>query len=154
MRSATISTSLPNVPKPPLDPGLIDRAPLAPDSIPAAAGEGDYFAAFVRASSELQEANAELVRIRAKKTVDDVRAQMLEGYANRVFWFVVAYCLAVGAMLLISGFKRVSGFELADTILGIIAGSTAVSVIGLIGMVITGLFGSAPRAQASDKRKP
>lgn len=141
--------------KPPLDPNLIDNAPLAPDMRPGIAGEIDYFAAFLHASSELDEANAELVRIRAKKTVDDVRAQMLEGYSNRVFWFVVAYCLTVGALLVMSGFKRHTGFELADTILGIIAGSTAVSVIGLIGMVITGLFGSSPRAQAksAEKRK-
>lgn len=121
-----------------------------------ASGEAELLAMLVRVSTELEEANAELVRVRTKKTVDDVRAQMLEGYSNRVFWFVVIYCLAVGALLLLSGFKRFSGFELADTILGITAGSTAISVIGLIGMVITGLFGSAPRARAdlSGKRRP
>lgn len=141
--------------KPPLDPGLIDSAPLSPNAVPDVAGEIDYVTEFARVSSELEAANAELVRIRVKKTVDDVRAQMLEGYSNRVFWFVVAYCVAVGAMLVMAGFKRHTGFELADTILGIIAGSTAVSVIGLIGMVITGLFGSSPRAQArsGEKRK-
>lgn len=126
----------------PLDP--TEGSALPPDG----SGEAELMAMLVRTSTELEAANFELVRLRTKKTVDDVRAQMLEGYSNRVFWFVVIYCLAVGALLLLSGFKRYSGFELADTILGITAGSTAVSVIGLIGMVITGLFGSSPRARA------
>lgn len=97
-------------------------------------------------SSELETAKAELERVTAKRTVDEVRAQMIEGYSNKVFNFVAAYCLSVGAMLLMAGFTDKTGFKLSDTILSIIAGSTAVSVIGLIGMVVSGLFGRAARA--------
>lgn len=130
------------------DPELIAGAPL---ELPVGSGDSEENVFYEMASSmasELEEVRAELDRLRTKgaidevkKTMDEVRAGMLEGYSNRVFWFVAVYCIAVGAMLLLAGWKGKSGFELSDTILGIIAGSTAVSVIGLIGMVISGLFG-------------
>jgi hypothetical protein len=110
------------------------------------AGDELYLEMIGQLSSELEKANAELERVTAKRTVDDVRAQMLEEYSNKVFYFVAAYCFSVGAMLVMAGFTEKTGFKLSDTILSIIAGSTAVSVIGLIGMVVSGLFGGAARA--------
>lgn len=123
------------------DPELISDAPLElPDST-SDSGDRVYYKMAIAAVSELEEVRAELDRVKAKRTIDEVRAGMLEGYSNRVFWFVAVYCVAVGAMLLLAGWKQKTGFALSETILGIIAGSTAVSVIGLIGMVISGLFG-------------
>lgn len=89
-------------------------------------------------SEDLAAALAENEKL--KQFIDVVKARMLERYVNKVFNFVALYCVAVGVLLLLSGLPR-SGFRLPTTILGIIAGSTAVSVIGLIGFVITGLFG-------------
>lgn len=143
--------------KPRLDPGLIESAPLLPSTEPGGNAESLYLELVGSLSSELESAQAELIQIKAKKTVDDVRAGMLEGYSNRVFWFVVWYCIAVGVLLVASGFKGKTAFELSDTILAIIAGSTAVAVIGLIGMVITGLFGGKQalqvKAKSSKKKK-
>ena len=65
---------------------------------------------------------------------------MLEPYVNKVFTFVAFYCGFVGLILFLTAMKI--DFSLPETILAIISGSTAVSVIGLIGLVITGLFGS------------
>lgn len=96
-------------------------------------------------SEQLASAEAELSKLAGRQTVDQVKATLLAPYSSRVFWFVVWYCVAVGVMLLMAGFKEGTHFELSDTILGIIAGSTAVSVIGLIGMVISGLFGAGKR---------
>jgi hypothetical protein len=154
------------------DPSLIDRAPIEPAAPAVEAGLQDDLAAGIAdklAAAELElkrlrgrstpaflgevtdklaAAELEVERMRTKMTVDDVRAAMLEGYSNRVFWFVVAYCVVVGVMLVASGWRAHTGFILSDAILGIIAGSTAVAVIGLIGMVITGLFGSSMRARS------
>jgi hypothetical protein len=73
-------------------------------------------------------------------SVEEVRAALMAPYANKVFMFVVAYCLVVGLIVVGDGFGD-GVFHLSDTVLGIIAGSTAVSVIGLIGIVVSGLFG-------------
>lgn len=71
---------------------------------------------------------------------------MMEPYANRVYWFVVWYCIVVGLIIFANGLGYVGGahepFKLSDMVVGIIAGSTAASVIGLIGIVVSGLFGA------------
>ena len=64
---------------------------------------------------------------------------MMRPYANRVFNFLVGYCLFVGAVVLLDGFKY-RGFDLSDGVLSVIAGSTAASAIGLVGFVVSGLF--------------
>jgi hypothetical protein len=92
-------------------------------------------------SDSLSDKDAELERLKGQQTVEQVRATLLAPFSSKVYWFVVGYCAVVGIMLLLSGWKTSTGFTLSDTVLGIIAGSTAVSVIGLIGMVISGLFG-------------
>lgn len=135
------------------DPSVIDAAPLEVPREATSDGDAQYLDIISDLSSRLEEATAELERIKAKKTVDEVRAGMLEGYSNRVFNFVAIYCGVVGVMIFMAGYTAVTKFRLSDAILSIIAGSTAVSVIGLIGMVITGLFGSSPRAAAKARAK-
>lgn len=95
-------------------------------------------------SDKLAETQAENDRLKAGPDIDAVRARMLEPYVNKVFNFVAAYCAIVAALLIAHGIKCV-GFALPETILAIISGSTAISVIGLIGLVITGLFGAKRR---------
>jgi hypothetical protein len=151
-------TNSPIVPKPTRrDPALIDAAPLELEPGSADAGivadtNLQYLEIIGDLASRVEELQAELERANGKKTVDEVRADMLEGYSNRVFCFVAAYCVVVGIMLLLAGWAECTHFRLSDTILGIIAGSTAISVIGMIGMVITGLFGSSPAAKARAKK--
>ena len=127
--------------KPPTDLTVIDNAPLEP----SIDGDGelvdDLYSYVGYLTDSLAEAEAEIERLKGKASYDDVRASMLEPFANKVFGFVAIYCVSVLALLLASGFAN-SGFRLSDTILAIVAGSTAVSVIGLIGMVVSGLFGS------------
>ncbi|MEW9855897.1 hypothetical protein [Novosphingobium sp. M1R2S20] len=125
----------------PLKPSAIDKAPVDIDI--DGNGEIDELeAAYERLGSmteALANAEAELERIRQETSIDRVKARMLEPYVNKVFRFVAWYCVAVGIVLVACGLQV--GFALPETILAIIAGSTAVSVIGLIGLVITGLFG-------------
>lgn len=135
--------------KPQLDPAIIEGAPI--QSIAHGSSDDNSYLSMVgELASELEARDAELARLKGKKTVDDARAQMLEHYSDNVFVFVVCYCAAVGIMLALAGFGKITGFVLSDAILGIRAGSTAVSVIGLIGMVVSGLFGGAkPRVDGA-----
>ena len=126
----------------PLDPSVIENAPVEIETI-----DGDNAQALAVAYEEigllsdaLAESEAEIARLEGLQTVEAVRARLIEPYANKVFWFVVGYCVVVGAFLLLDGFEA-GGFGLKETTIGIIAGSTAIAVIGLIGMVISGLFG-------------
>jgi len=133
--------TLPSAPKPPVDPSIIRNAPIGPDLnqddkvdvLEQAYTEIGYLA------DELAQTRAELESLQERRTVEQVRARMIEPYANKVFRFVAIYCLAVGGFLIADGIG--GGFDLPESTMGIISGSTAVAVIGLIGMVISGLFG-------------
>lgn len=129
------------MPDQPLDASIIGNAPVQVETV-----DGENSKALAAAYEEigqlsdyLAEAEAEIARLEGKQTVEAVKAELIKPYANKVFWFVVAYCASVGAFLLMDGLP--GGFTLKESTIGIIAGSTAVSVIGLIGMVISGLFG-------------
>lgn len=129
----------------PIEPPAIDSSPIDVDV------EGDQDAdSLERALEEaleqigdltasLSAAEAQIERLDGKSDIEAVKARMLEPYVNKVFNFVAIYCGIVGAFLFLHALQI--RFELPEPILAIIAGSTAVSVIGLIGLVITGLFG-------------
>lgn len=135
------------MPKQPLDPSIIDNAPLSNNSVESDEDyTDDLFQMLIRLQTELDESQAEVERLKGSKTFNQVKAEMLKPYADAVFRFVMWYCVAVGIIIISAGNKQWTGFELPEMILGIISGSTAVSVIGLIGMVISGLFSGAREA--------
>lgn len=61
-------------------------------------------------------------------------------YANRVFWFMCVWSALTFAVLVTKGFWEC--FDLNDTVLVTLTGGTTVSVIGLVGFIIQGLFNS------------
>ncbi len=129
-------------PKP--DASVIERAPLESGSqtIPAAAeNELSYLTMLGDMASRLESAEAENQRLKGEVSIEKVKAEMMKPYAGKVFWFVAFYCVGVGGLLLLQGFKT-NGFTLPATVLDIIAGSTATSVLGLIGIIVSGLFGA------------
>lgn len=116
-------------------------------SAPISVGPTDFTAAqsaeFSRLIGELSADNeslkAEIDRLKGESDFEKIRAKLLGPYANRVYVFLVTYCIFVGAVLLLQGFS-VWGFKLSDTVLAVISGSTAASAIGLVGFVVNGLF--------------
>lgn len=85
---------------------------------------------------ELKEHNSQLQsRLNSKDELD----KLIKPFANRAFGFMCAYCTFVGLILILHGFK-ICGFGLDNIVLQIVVGSTAVTVIGLVGMVLTGVF--------------
>jgi hypothetical protein len=118
-----------------IDPKIIEDAPVEPEGD---ASELASYAAIGQLSEELAKVTAERDKLLESREV--VIARMLKEYVDKVFLFVAWYCGTVGLFIFLCGLNQ--GFVLPEPILGIIAGSTAVSVIGLIGLVITGLFGN------------
>jgi hypothetical protein len=60
-------------------------------------------------------------------------------YARWVFCYLVSYSVFVGGVLILSGFG-ILGFVLSEAVLSTLVGSTAISAIGLVLAVTTGLF--------------
>lgn len=79
-------------------------------------------------------------RVRTIQILDE----LIEPMANRSFWFMCIYCFVVAVMLALDGFEQVA-FNLPDSVLEFLVGSTAATVIGLVGMVLTGIFIGARR---------
>lgn len=132
-------------PRPPTrrDPSIIKTAPTEPDRQDFDEAQSQFYLDLVgQLSAENEQLRADNDRLKGQQTYDDVRARMMEPYANKVFGFLVGYCLFVAVLILLSGFK-LWHFSISDTVLGIIAGSTAASAIGLVGFVVNGLFGAA-----------
>lgn len=124
-----------------VSPGSIDTAREDDaNSVDFSAEQSRFYSRIVaELQVEVEGLKAENARLKAKSQTDGVRAGLMEPYANKVFKFLVGYCGFVGAILLLKGFS-IGGFDLADYVIGIIAGSTAASAIGLVGFVVSGLF--------------
>jgi hypothetical protein len=116
----------------------------APSSIgPNANDFGVTLDAYVSAFSRVTEENSQLKQdleeaLRKAKTAE-ILDGLIEPYARRAFQFMCGYSGFVGAFLLMHSFgcfpQPVQG-----SVLEFLVGSTAVTVIGLVGMVLTGIF--------------
>lgn len=100
---------------------------------------GDYRAAFVQVSEEKDALQQDLDATRKRVRTVEILDELIEPYAKRSFWFMCIYCGTVAFMLLMHGCAK-SGFKLPDSVLQFLVGSTATTVIGLVGMVLTGIF--------------
>ncbi len=74
-----------------------------------------------------------------KLKTKDILDGLIEPYAKKAFIFMCMYCGFVGSVLLLDSFK-ICGFDMDPTVQAYLVGSTAVTVIGLVGMVLTGIF--------------
>jgi len=60
-------------------------------------------------------------------------------YASWIYCYLIGYSCVVTILLILAGFG-IFGFELPDSVLSFLVGSTAVSAIGLVLAVTHGLF--------------
>lgn len=67
-------------------------------------------------------------------------------YASRVFWLVVIWLAAIGMILMLQGFG-IGKFDLSDSVLLMLIGTTTGSVVGIFLIVANYLF---PRRSSSD----
>jgi hypothetical protein len=101
----------------------------------------DHIDLIERAAAERAQLENELARSRIKNVKADRR--MRKTYAGRILFYLEAYSVAVGLMVVASGF-RLWGFDLPTEILASLVGSTAIAAIGLVGFIARGLFRPPP----------
>ncbi len=84
----------------------------------------------------------ELMELKARLATKQELDALIKPYAGKAYWFMCVYCGTVALILMLAGFKNVYGnsFSLGDRVLEFLVGSTATTVIGLVGMVLTGIF--------------
>ena len=94
---------------------------------------------FTEVSNENFTLKTELDTLKSRVKTSDILDGLIEPFAHRTFVFMCAYCGFVGLVLLFDGWE-VLGFDLPEAVSTLLVGSTAATVIGLVGMVLTGIF--------------
>lgn len=133
----------------------LDDANNAPLSLPKedqkiVASVSDYKAAHEQVSTELFQLKekhsaleVECNKLRLRADAGDILNKLIEPYAERAFWFMCVYAGFVG--LVVFGVGVPGGFHLEASIVEFLVGSTAATVIGLVGMVLGGIFVNRPK---------
>jgi hypothetical protein len=92
----------------------------------------------VREPDELDKKAARFLDEETQKDRSSTR-RLREDYGRRVYQYLVGYSMAAFLLVMLHGMKY-QGFQLDTTVISLIVGSTAVSAIGLVGIVVRGLF--------------
>ena len=92
-------------------------------------------------SDEFAKKISQAERLRSQADAERTRAitELIKPSAQQAFNFMRYYCGGVFILLILDGFSFF-GFSLPDNALNFLVGSTATTVIGLVGMVLTGVF--------------
>lgn len=125
-------------------PVTLDDLDRSPDETAIADGGTlvsveDYRTALARVGSERDALQAELEKTQKRVRTVEILDELIEPMAKRSFAFMCVYCGVVGALVALHGLKA-WGFALPESVLQFLVGSTATTVIGLVGMVLTGIF--------------
>lgn len=117
-------------------------AALAQNAIAVSAEKHQHVLdAFTRVTEDNVRLKEELASLKMAHDTETILNKLIVPYARGAFIFMCVYCSAVFA-LLIAGLV---GHNLPEKVLEILVGSTAATVVGLVGMVLTGIFVGARR---------
>ncbi|WP_231739245.1 hypothetical protein [Novosphingobium sp. FSW06-99] len=121
--------------------GDIDRAPTTPVHLPSdvTVSSEQLRLALSRLGDENAELKEQLDALRKSVRTIETLDSLIKPMANRAFVFMCVYCGVVALLVTFHGFK-LRNFNLPDSVLQFLVGSTATTVIGLVGMVLTGIF--------------
>jgi hypothetical protein len=108
----------------------------------------DYKRTLARVGEERDALQAALEKTQKRVRTIEILDELIEPMAKRAFGFMCTYCGVVAAMLFLHGYAN-SGFKLPSEVLQFLVGSTATTVIGLVGMVLTGVFVGARNKNGS-----
>jgi len=129
----------------------LDSAPTELDASRASVSKADYEALngkFTIVSNENFSLKQEIEVLTKRVRTSEILDSLIKPYAGRAFWFMVGYCAFVGLVIIATGVRWTSQplFSQPERVLEIMVGSTAVTVIGLVGMVLTGIFVGARKS--------
>ncbi|MEL7463347.1 MAG: hypothetical protein AAFN79_04735 [Pseudomonadota bacterium] len=99
----------------------------------------DMTAAFSRVTEENADLKQEIDTLKKKVRTTEILDELMKPSATKAFYYMFAYSGSVGIILLMNGFGCFAN-PLAPEVLKFLVGSTAATVIGLVGMVLTGIF--------------
>lgn len=99
----------------------------------------DMKGAFSRVTEDNARLKQELDEAQRKAKTAEILDSLIEPYAKKAFFFMSAYSGTIGLMVFMNAFGCFRR-PISDDVLQILVGSTAVTVIGLVGMVLTGIF--------------
>lgn len=118
----------------------IDSAPLNSAAVPVSPDDViELRKRFTEVSDENFALKSEVETLKKKVKTAEILDALIQPYAGRAFWFMCCYCGFVGLLLLLSGWPWFH-FSQPKEVITLMVGSTAVTVIGLVGMVLTGIF--------------
>lgn len=116
----------------------------SPPNIPASGG--DILVSSIQIKKEWLEATDKIADLeeqlreaKRKARTAEILDDLLEPSAKKAFWYMFGYSGFVGVLLLLNGFGCFV-VPLDPEVMKFLVGSTAVTVIGLVGMVLTGVF--------------
>lgn len=96
-------------------------------------------------SEENEKLENDLRQAKRDKRTTEMLDSLIQPFAIATFIFMVVYCWFVGCLLLDQETNRVFR-PISDEVMKVLVGSTAVTVIGLVGMILTGIFvGARPK---------
>jgi hypothetical protein len=130
--------------EPPEKPITLDDLDRAPTNLPVTSNADfhkmyfELMERFTTTSNELFEVKEELINLKSERGTRHMLDELIIPYASRAFWFMCIYCAVVALVVIADAIHF--GFSLPDSVLNYLVGSTAVTVIGLVGMVLTGVF--------------
>lgn len=99
----------------------------------------DMTAAFSRVTEENADLKQEIDELRKNVRTTEILDELMKPSATKAFNYMFAYSGVVGVILLMNGFGCFTN-KLEPEVLKFLVGSTAATVIGLVGMVLTGIF--------------
>lgn len=99
----------------------------------------DLTVTLARISEENSQLKQDLDAATKKIRTTEILDELLEPSARKAFNYMFVYSGSVGLILLMNGFGCFVN-KLDAEVLKFLVGSTAVTVIGLVGMVLTGVF--------------
>ena len=126
-----------------LTPAVIAKAPDSvepqPDSGLSISSSHPIWILIRDLQVENENLKADNDRLSAESDIGIVKARLLKPLANRIFWFLAVYTGLVFAVIGLHGF-RVWEFTMPDSVLAVLAGTSLVSIVGLAGTMVSGLF--------------
>lgn len=135
------SQKLPDVSPP--DLSKIDNAPLSLRGGGVVVSEvelGEILSENSRLRYDNEVLEAEIAKLSGKIDIAEEKAKLIRPFSWWVLGFCSIYCLVIFAIIVVDA--SLTTFHVEGSVLPIMAGSTAAAVLGLVSVILTGLYRS------------
>ncbi|MCI5075252.1 hypothetical protein [Oricola sp.] len=117
----------------------LDKAPLSEPGAQSPVDADQWREKHNEVADENFSLKEEISSLKQKLNTKNILDDMLKPYALYAYVFMCCYSAFVAAILLMNGFGCFDN-PIPESVMQFLVGSTAATVIGLVGMVLTGIF--------------